>query len=127
MITYIRILIATIFLICLPASCDSLNNNELEDCGTKDPLEDLAWLKQKKQVMELNMGIAGSQIIQYTYKNNTVFWIDECYSCADNMISVYNCAGEVICQFGGIAGINTCIDFETEATDSTMLYNNVQN
>jgi hypothetical protein len=37
-----------------------------------------------------------------------------------------NCEGDIICEFGGIDGKNTCLDFDTEATDSTMLFDNVQ-
>jgi hypothetical protein len=89
-------------------------------------LEDILWLKEKKHYLEVNMGLAGWQIIRYKYKGAYVFWIDPCYRCADNLITVYNCNGEAICEFGGIDGRNTCIDFETEATDSTMLIDNVQ-
>ena len=41
---------------------------------------------------------------------------------ADGLVLVYNCSGEVICEFGGIDGRNTCADFETEATNPVVLF-----
>lgn len=108
----------------LAPSCEYITVAE-KPCNVEDPLEDLDWLKDIKTSMELNMGMAGSQIIQYTYNDSTVFWVDICYGCADNMIVVYNCKGDEVCRFGGIAGFNTCPDFEENATDKTMLFNNI--
>jgi len=123
----IIILIASITLF----SCDVVqtdgnltNDDSIIDtsvCASDNPLEDIQWLKEKKGFLEVRMTPVGWQIIRYKYNNEYVFWIDECYNCADNLISVYNCEGNVICEFGGIAGLNTCPDFETAATDSTML------
>jgi hypothetical protein len=103
-----------------------LFDNRINPCNSDDPLEDIQWLKEKKQELELSMGMAGSQIVRYRYMSELVFWIDECYQCPDAIISVYNCEGVVICEFGGIDGRCTCPDFDTEAADSTMLYDNVQ-
>jgi hypothetical protein len=107
-------------------SCKTSDDKVSWICGTANPLEDIPWLREIKELMEINTQMAGSQIIRYKYKGDDVFWIDMCYNCADNLISVHNCQGDVICEFGGIAGLNTCIDFQSEATDSTMLFNNVQ-
>jgi hypothetical protein len=107
-------------------SCKTSENKVSWDCNTANPLEDIPWLNEIKTVMEMNTRMAGSQIISYSYKGEHVFWIDRCYNCADDIKTVYNCQGEVICEFGGIAGLNTCPDFHSEASDSTMLFNNVQ-
>ncbi len=96
-------------------------------CNVDNPLEDLEWLKDLKQGIQLSMQAAGSQIIQYTYMGEPVFWVDQCYMCADGLIMVYNCNGDVICEFGGIDGRNTCPDFATEATDSTNLFISINN
>ena len=112
-------------LLATPFSCESSPYMELTDmqvCNVDNPLEDLKWLKDIKHSIQLSMSPAGTQIIQYTYKGEYVFWVDMCYQCADGLISVYNCQGEVICVFGGIDGRNTCADFETEATESTMFF-----
>lgn len=107
----------------IPLSCeDALENVDAGICNVDNPLEDLPWLKDIVYSIQLSMRPAGSQIIQYTYKGDYVFWVDMCYQCADGLIEVYNCAGEVICEFGGVDGWNTCPDFETEATDSTNLF-----
>jgi len=96
-----------------------------EYCGTTNTLEDLAWLKEIKTTMEMNANATGGQIVAYKYNGADVFMIDDCYNCADKAILVYNCDGEVICEFGGISGQNTCPDFNDQATDSLMLFNNV--
>ena len=107
-------------------SCKTSDKKEDWNCDTANPLEDIPWLKEIKLHMGISMRAAGSQIIRYKYKGGFVFWIDRCYGCVDDLITVYNCQGDVICEFGGIAGLNTCIDFHSEATDSTMLFNNVE-
>lgn len=107
----------------LPKSCaENLEYADAGICNVDNPLEDLPWLNDIVYSIQLSMRPTGSQIIQYTYKGEYVFWVDMCYQCADGLIQVYNCTGEVICEFGGIDGRNTCLDFETEATDSTNLF-----
>ncbi|MBN1118519.1 MAG: hypothetical protein JXA77_15015 [Bacteroidales bacterium] len=70
--------------------------------------------------------LTGAQIIQYNYKGETVFMINSCYMCPDALAVVYGCDGEIVCEFGGFAGLNTCPDFYSLATDSLMLWNNVE-
>jgi hypothetical protein len=65
-----------------------------------------------------------TEVIRYQYKGETVYYIDTCLGCADSMRQVYNCPGEVICQFGGIAGFNTCPDFESTATNKKVIWKN---
>lgn len=106
-------------------SCETNENTNNIPCDSKKPLAELKWLKEKQEQIAGNDLIG--QIIMYRYKDENVFWIDLCYQCPDGIISVYNCNGEVICAFGGIDGRNTCPEFETEASDSTMLFNNIHN
>ena len=117
----IRYKITGIFLTLFLLSCETTENISGDHCSTNDPFGDINWLKEQKDVMEMNMGIAGGQIIRYLYHGNYVFLIDDCYQCPDALITVKNCEGEVVCEFGGIDGRNTCPDFTNEATDSTML------
>jgi len=95
-------------------------------CQTENPLEEIPWLKMMKQSFEMSAQPAGVQIIGYRYHGKDVFLVNNCVGCADEMAQVYDCDGRIICQFGGIAGLNTCPDFFVTATDSTMLYNSVQ-
>jgi hypothetical protein len=95
-------------------------------CKVENPIEDLQWLKDIRLVFEQRMIMAGAQIIQYTFQEEYVFWIDDCYNCPDALIQIYNCEGAVICEIGGIDGRDTCPDFLAEATDSIMLFDNVQ-
>lgn len=109
------------FLTSCPSDFDSLENNT---CNVEDPISNLVWLKEIKDNLEQSASATKKQIIQYSYKNETVFLVDICYNCADNLTTLYNCSGAVICEFGGIAGINTCPDFDKEATDKFILWEN---
>ena len=104
-------------------SCTS-GNEDLTTCGTNNPLEDIAWLKELKEGVEMSASPAKAIFIQYTYNDKTVFSIDTCADCTDNLIKVYNCDKEVICEFGGIEGLNTCPDFEQKATNKLILWEN---
>ena len=78
------------------------------------------WLEEK--VKELEKTDLSYEVYSYTYKGEPVFLINPCTrNCADMITNVYNCQGEVICSFGGFAGMNTCPDFDT-ATKGKLLY-----
>lgn len=65
------------------------------------------------------------EIYSYLYNNQTVFAVDTVEpTCCDFMDVVYDCSGNVICQFGGIAGLNTCPDFAEKATNKKLIYKN---
>lgn len=76
--------------------------------------EDEVWLDSK--IAELKNSGNGFVVKQYQYNNQNVFLIDNCLGCADAMQELYDCAGNSLCLFGGIAGFNTCPDFYDKAT-----------
>jgi len=105
-------------------SCDTNREEELI-CGTSDPLTELTWLRDMKSYFEMRMSPAGAQIIRYRYEGEDVFWIeDPCCSAESPYAIIYNCQGEAICKFNAVE-ICTCPDFKELATDSTMLFSNV--
>ncbi len=112
------------FSIVFLTSCPNQEDIHYTTCNTSNPLEDLTWLKDFKVSFEASGAVRKSKIIQYTYKDETVFLIDNCYDCANNLTTVYNCKGEVICEFGGHAGVDTCPDFKNEAFLDRILYEN---
>jgi hypothetical protein len=114
-----------LFILFIVPSCKE-KDNDGSACGVDNPLENIQWLKDIKTTLEISAKASGAQIMRYRYHNEDVFWIDACYKCPDNLITVCNCSGEVICQFGGIGDLNTCPGFREEATDSTMLWDYVQ-
>lgn len=77
------------------------------------------WISQQISNAEQNQN---TRIERYRYKERIVFKMDTCVGCADAMQVVYDCNGNTLCQFGGIAGFNTCPDFETEATLLDVIY-----
>lgn len=116
---YYLLLIFTFLLV----SCN--NSKEIINvCKVDNPLENIAWLKDFKDGFDLSASASKKKITQYTYHNETVFLIDICVDCSDNLTTLYNCNGDKICEFGGIAGVNTCPDFDKNAINEIVLWEN---
>jgi hypothetical protein len=112
-------LLIIVFLINTAFQCETPPANDIGDastCGSGKP----EWLLATIASAEQN-GSKG-EIIQYQYKGETVFSIDTCVGCPDSMTVVYNCVQETKCQFGGIAGLNTCPDFTDTATGKKIIW-----
>ena len=109
------------FVTLLFTSCET---NEINNCGTETPLEDIAWLKELKTNFEKDFSLTKRRITQYNYKGNTVFMIEHCVNCADSMATVFDCEKNEVCAFGGIAGVNTCPDFGKSATNKKVIWEN---
>ncbi|AUP77294.1 DUF6970 domain-containing protein [Flavivirga eckloniae] len=105
-------------LLALFLGCDETDDNPSSKICSTDPLENIEWLKELLNSANTN----DLEITQYDYKKQTVFSINNCIDCADNLITVYDCDKNKICEFGGIAGLNTCPDFDTEAINKKVLY-----
>jgi hypothetical protein len=97
------------------------NESCLQSCGVSNPAQDLPWLKQlienhtPDSSADSKEYYPPAEIVSHAYKGKTVYLVDMCMQCPDNLTTVVNCEGQVICEFGGIAGRNTCPDF-SEAT-----------
>ena len=116
-----KTLIVLIFAILSMYSCE---NNTPNICDVENPLEELTFLKEAKNTIDRIDCAGKSTIVQYTYNSQIVFLVDICNQIADGQTFVYNCSGEVVCEFGGIAGINTCPDFNKNATNKIILLEN---
>ena len=93
--------------------------------NTSNPLEELTWLNQIKTSFEQSGTSVKREIYQYNYQGSTVFLVDDCArNCSDALQIVYNCREQEICEFGGIAGVNTCPNFYEKATNKIILYEN---
>jgi len=101
-----------------------INFSPKETNCTDNPLEDYQWLADIKFALETNASPIGAQIIQYIYNNECVYLLE--YECCDFSDFVYNESGEVICEFGGVIGLNTCPDFFDTVTNRRILFNNIQ-
>lgn len=73
------------------------------------------WLALRINDFEESGFDTKGQVDEYTYKNETVYKVDFCKNCPDNLIQVFNVNGDVLCEFGGIAGTNSCPGFDTGA------------
>jgi hypothetical protein len=81
------------------------------------------WLKNIETDLRQNHTVK-SEIIQYHYNGQIVYYVDSCIGCPDGLTIVYTCNGDVICQFGGIAGLNTCLDFAEKAIKKKVIWKN---
>ena len=108
----------TLLLICsLACQKESVNP---QVCPS-NPLESISWLKEIHENFQKIAAPSANRIIQYEYKGACVFLIDPCYQCPDGLVVVYNSAKEIVCEFGSIAGLNTCPDFYELATNKLVL------
>lgn len=105
----------------MAVSCEKDDKNDTA-CGVDNPLENISWLNDIKEVFEMDAGLQRQRITQYKYHGNDVFLIEECYQCADALQIVYDCEKNIICEFGGIDGRNTCPDFVSHASNEKVLY-----
>jgi len=115
------------FTLVLIYSCQTDSIFQKNDCGANlisNPLEDLQWLNNIKTSFEQSSSAVKKKIYQYTYNGNTVFLIDPCVSCPDGLQTVYDCSGNTVCEFGGIAGLNTCPGFSENSTNEILLWEN---
>ena len=72
------------------------------------------WLKEKISGFKKS-GNDRARVQAYRYQGATVYMVEECLGCPDAMAVVYATNGDVLCEFGGIAGSNSCPDFDREA------------
>jgi len=110
---------------CLGLGCEKADPVTNTVCTVENPIESIDWLKNLKTTFEQRMGPAGGQIIQYEYEGDCVFWVDDCFNCLDKLVQVYDYDKNLVCEFGGISGKDTCPGFLEVAKDSTMLFNGV--
>jgi hypothetical protein len=96
-------------------------NNDTLYC-TNNPLDELEWLN--KIVAENKDNPAKAEIYKCIYKNQEGFIVDLCVNCPDGLVQFCDCEGNVICEFGGIDGRNTCPDFEDSISNKVLIWNN---
>ena len=110
-----------VFMTLLLATCGfQCENSSFPDESSYCP--DTAWLRTIIENAQQNTSKA--EVIRYRYKNQTVYYVNTCIDCADGMAVVYDCSGQEICKFGGIAGFNTCPDFNDTATNKKVIWSN---
>lgn len=120
-IKYLKIFLVALILVLSACNNDDENN---EICSTENPLEDIVWLSEIRNMFDQDMGPMRQKITQYKYYGKDVFMIESCYQCPDAISIVYDCEKNVVCEFGGIDGRNTCPDFYQNATEEKILYDN---
>lgn len=108
-------------LIVMIVSCKTTSNAQK---SIEKPFEDILWLKELKEGFDKDSSIKKAMIIQYEYKNEIVYLVENCYQCPDGMSTVYNSKKEKVCEFGGIMGMSTCPDFSEKASKEKVIYKN---
>ncbi|HNZ81627.1 MAG: DUF6970 domain-containing protein [Bacteroidales bacterium] len=111
-INYILIIFLSLF------SCDK-KNTTLNDqfCKVDDPMNELVWLKSI-----IAEAVNPITIHSCSYKNHEGFLVDFCVNCPDGLVVFFDCDSNVLCEFGGIDGRNTCPDFELEVMNKELIY-----
>ena len=116
----LKILSPFLILLCAIFACDP--EPDLKDCS-ENPTENIKWLKELIEKENNTTDSNGLEIVQYNYKDQTVFLVEDCIkNCSDGLAIVYDCEQNVLCEFGGIAGLNTCPDFEDNATEKRFYF-----
>ena len=90
-------------------------------CDVRNPTQEIPWLQEYIKERSSNTSCK-ARITYYLYTEADVFMIDDCTQTSDHLLIVKDCEGNFICEFGGIAGLNTCPDFETEAIEKSILW-----
>lgn len=96
-------------------------------CDQKDPTNSIDWLREIVVQFDENMSDNSARITQYEYKSQCVFVIEDCFQCPDALTYVYDENKNLICEFGGIDGRNSCPDFFEQATNRIELYASINN
>lgn len=91
-------------------------------CDVNNPLKELNWLKQI--VFENENNETRVEIYRCIYDSTEGFIIDLCVQCPDGLVEFRDCAGNIICEFGGIDGRVTCPDFELKVTKKELIWTN---
>ncbi len=74
----------------------------MSGCYQSNPLEELEWLRQKKE--QLSNCICLTQIIESTYQGQTVFEVRLVDPKCDGINTVYKCDGSVLTDSGSQNG-----------------------
>ena len=99
------------FLLILMISCN--NNKDSRVCNVENPLEELVFLKEAVNTINVIDCAGKSCITQYFYNSETVFEVNIC-----GQIIVYNCYGKVICSLEE----KSCFDFDRLRKNKIILY-----
>lgn len=123
-----KIFIALSFMI-LIVSCNKKDqDDDMETiilvCNVENPTEEILWLKEMITAFDLSASATQKKISLYQYNGNDVFLVEGCVGCVDGYSWLLNCTNEMICEFGSIAGLDTCPDFGENATFVEVLYPN---
>ena len=84
-------------------SCKTGDDNLNNTCNVANPIEDLAWLKEKIIEYEQTRGFEAGDIYisQTNYKDKTVFILGNCCAACNSVLTVYDCLGNNLGYIGG--------------------------
>lgn len=98
----IRLVLPVLMILCFSmGSC----RKSISSCYSNNPLEELEWLRQKKQ--QLSNCQCLTQIIESSYQGKTVFEVKLVDPKCDGINIVYQCDGTVLTDAGNQAAYQT--------------------
>ena len=97
---------------------------KVEDCGVKNPLEELVWLRNYVKNYTKD-DISKIRVYTYIYQNKVLFEIQNMYDQSVHIFHVVDCKQNPVCSFGGFASYNLSIYDEINKTvTKTLIFNN---
>jgi hypothetical protein len=108
------------FIACVDENTETTSNDQF--CNVENPLEELNWLSELVEGVKDNPDKV--EIYKCIYDYQEGFLIDLCVGCPDGLVEFYDCEGNVLCEFGGFDGRNTCPDFENSVSNMELIWNN---
>ncbi|MFY0592248.1 DUF6970 domain-containing protein [Roseivirga sp.] len=96
----------------------------LTSCGEDTSVAELPSCIQAEIKAAQNIKSSEASVTEYLYNGEKVFGFDPGLVYPDMMTTIVNEDCEVVCQFGGIAGLMTCPDFNENAEVIGIIWQN---
>lgn len=107
-----------IFIVCIGCSQKKEKTKTQEN-----PIENIKWIKEYIDKTKESPFPTKVIITQYTYNKETVYLVNGCYKCSDEVSYLYNRKNEKLCTFGGmVANSNNCPNFFDKAANKKVLW-----
>lgn len=118
---YLIALIVFVFNSCDKESTSNIEISRNSFCHVKNPLSELSWLKKIVDNSQ-NEHSGEIKIFKCIYNNQESFLINLCWQCPDSSTKLYDCQGNVICDYGSFQQKIMYPDFGKNLTEMSLIY-----
>lgn len=106
------------FIVCVNGNTETINNDQFYN--VENPLYELNWMTYLIDIYGNNT--LEREIFKCTYKEQEGFPIDLYVGYPVGLLEFYDHVGNVICEFSGFDGRNTCPGFKNSISDMELIY-----